>query len=230
MKFSIGNEKLGDNCLVVSRAVGDTCPSSCHFLNNGCYAQLTEKRFPNARNAGVMNAITDWQKIRSLIKTAINKSKSVRIHERGDWGNFDQLDLDYIQSWKRGIESVLSDNEKLPYIWCYTHFYDHILIDELGKYMTIYASIHNIKQFRLAKKEGFTRFAWCDTDDKFVRRGKKGNKNAPKFVKINKVKYFTCPEMRIGRDTGGVTCTGNKKTKSCNLCTKSLGNVLFLKH
>jgi uncharacterized beta-barrel protein YwiB (DUF1934 family) len=28
MKFSNGNEKLGDNCIVVSRPVGDTCPSS----------------------------------------------------------------------------------------------------------------------------------------------------------------------------------------------------------
>ena len=43
MKVANGNDKLGKGCLVVSRPVGDTCPSSCDFLGNGCYAEQTEK-------------------------------------------------------------------------------------------------------------------------------------------------------------------------------------------
>ena len=32
MQASKGNDKLGNGCLVVSRAVGDTCPPTCDFL------------------------------------------------------------------------------------------------------------------------------------------------------------------------------------------------------
>ena len=47
MKVANGNDKLGKGCLVVSRPVGDTCPSTCEFLGNGCYAEQTEKMYPN---------------------------------------------------------------------------------------------------------------------------------------------------------------------------------------
>jgi hypothetical protein len=43
MKTADGNDKLGKGCIVVSRPVGDTCPSDCDYLNNGCYAEHTEK-------------------------------------------------------------------------------------------------------------------------------------------------------------------------------------------
>ena len=37
MKTANGNDKLGkENCIVVSRAVGDTCPPDCDFLDILC--------------------------------------------------------------------------------------------------------------------------------------------------------------------------------------------------
>ena len=36
MKTAEGNDKLGKNCIVVSRPVGKTCPPSCVFLGGGC--------------------------------------------------------------------------------------------------------------------------------------------------------------------------------------------------
>ena len=47
MKTANGNDKLGkENCIVVSRPVGDTCPSDCDFLGNGCYAEDLENIYP----------------------------------------------------------------------------------------------------------------------------------------------------------------------------------------
>ena len=44
MKTAKGNDKLGkENCIVVSRPVGDTCPPSCEFLGSRCYAEQLKK-------------------------------------------------------------------------------------------------------------------------------------------------------------------------------------------
>ena len=66
-----GNEKLGSNCVVNSRAVGDTCPDSCHYLGNGCYAEAIEKRFPKSRDLGLRNVITDAGRLRAMILYSI---------------------------------------------------------------------------------------------------------------------------------------------------------------
>ena len=71
MKTAKGNDKLGkENCIVVSRPVGDTCPPSCEFLGNGCYAEQLEKIYPGVRPAGMQNLITEKNKIRAML---INK-------------------------------------------------------------------------------------------------------------------------------------------------------------
>jgi hypothetical protein len=66
MKVANGNDKLGKGCLVVSRPVGDTCPSSCAFLGNGCYAENTEKIYPGVRPAGMQNLITERGRVRAI--------------------------------------------------------------------------------------------------------------------------------------------------------------------
>ena len=73
-----GNEKLGEGAVVVSRAVGDSCPPSCAFLGNGCYAEGTEKIYKNTRAAGLVNMLSDVNLIRSMIMYAIKKDKDIR--------------------------------------------------------------------------------------------------------------------------------------------------------
>jgi hypothetical protein len=226
MIFAEGNSKLGSNCFVVSRPVGDTCPSSCHFLGNGCYAEHTEKRFPVARTAAAKNLITDKNKIRSLILLAISQNKSIRIHERGDFGKNDKIDLEYIDNWAWACQSVLDNGLELPKIWTYTHFIKKIIIKKLAKYIKVYASVHNEEDAKKAKKLGFI-VAYIDTNHKFMKKkGKKIKEGIPGFVEIAGEKTLVCPEQRKGRDL--TTCTGGK-TRACEWCLKGKP-VAFMEH
>ncbi len=227
MEFSQGNEKLGSGCFVVSRPVGDTCPSSCSFLGNGCYAEFTEKRFPSARNKGLRNVITEAGKIRSLLIEAVRQGKSIRWHERGDFGLDNSIDMEYIENIEEACLSLLKEDKPLPKMWVYTHFYDSRIITRLSSFITIYASVHDAADMAAAKAAGFEHFAWCDTDGKFPKKGKKPAADAPKLVILNGERFVTCPEMRKGRNS--VTCTGTKDTVACNMCTRG-NNVLFLQH
>jgi hypothetical protein len=234
MKVANGNDKLGKGCLVVSRPVGDTCPSTCDFLGAGCYAEQTEKMYPNVRPAGMMNLITERGRIRSMILDAMRQGKSIRWHERGDWFLNGELDLDYVANVTWACESILADGNSLPDMWFYTHIYDSRLV-ALEKYMKVYASVHNADHKYEAEAAGFKLFAWCDSDQAIAPKRPKRKAAAaawrqalPKLVVINDTKYVTCPEIRRGR--GVVTCTPTKGSVSCDLCVRGLANVLFPSH
>lgn len=234
MKVANGNDKLGKGCLVVSRPVGDTCPKSCAFLGNGCYAEQTEKMYPNVRPAGFQNLITERGRIRAMILDAIRQGKSIRWHERGDWFKDDNLDMEYIENVEWACESIVADGTKLPDMWFYTHIYNGRLV-QLSKYMNVYASIHNADDYKSAKSAGFTKFAWCDSDQKIAPKRPRSKAKAdawrkalPKLVVLEGEKYVTCPEIRRGR--GVVTCTPTKGSVSCDLCVRGLANVLFPSH
>jgi len=234
MKVANGNDKLGKGCLVVSRPVGDTCPNSCAFLGNGCYAEQTEKMYPNVRPAGMQNVITERGRIRAMILDAKRQGKSIRWHERGDWFLNGELDTNYVDNVVWACESILADGDSLPDMWFYTHTYDSRLVS-MGQYMNVYASIHNEKDYNDAKSAGFKRFAWCDSDQKIAPKRPRSKAKAaawrdslPKLVVLHGEKYVTCPEIRRGR--GVVTCTPTKGSVSCDLCVRGLANVLFPSH
>ena len=234
MKVANGNDKLGKGCLVVSRPVGDTCPPTCVYLGDGCYAEQTEKMYPNVRPAGMMNLITEKNRIRAMILEAIRKEKSIRWHERGDWFLNGELDLDYVENVTWACESILADGISLPDMWFYTHIYDSRLVS-FEKYMNVYASVHNNDDMIAAMAQGFKLFAWCDSDEKIAKKRPKRKaaaevwrKSLPKLVVLNDVKFITCPEIRRGR--GVVTCTPTEGSVDCNLCVKGLANVLFPSH
>jgi len=234
MKVANGNDKLGKGCLVVSRPVGDTCPDTCAFLHNGCYAEQTEKMYPGVRPAGMQNVITEKHRIRSMILDAIRQGKSIRWHERGDWFLNGELDLDYVANVTDACESILADGTKLPDMWFYTHIYDSRLVS-LEKYMNVYASIHNDEDMGAALAQGFKLFAWCDSDQKIAPKRPRNKAKAdawraalPKLVVLNGTKFVTCPEIKRGR--GVVTCTPTKGSVTCDLCVRGLANVLFPSH
>ena len=237
MQFSKGNEKLGDGCLVVSRAVGDTCPSACDFLGNGCYAENTENIFKNSRAVGLRNMITEKNLIRAMIVEAIKKEVAIRWHERGDFFKNGELDVEYVGNIVWACESLLSEGKELPEMWVYSHIYDSRIVNHLSKYMVVYASVHNSDHKEAASNAGFKYFAWCDTDNVYSPKKPRSKakveawrKALPKLAIIDNERYITCPEMRRGRQAGGVTCTGTKDSVECNLCVKGLANVLFLNH
>ena len=234
MKTADGNDKLGTGCIVVSRPVGDTCPSDCDYLNNGCYAGATENQYKNARVAGFANIITEKNKIRAMILDAIRRKRSIRWHERGDWFLDGKLDVEYVENVLWACRSIVKDGIQLPKMWFYTHIYDSALV-ELSEYMSVYASVHDDNDMNTAKAAGFTMFAWCDSDTKIAPKRPRGKvkadgwrKELPKFVILNNEKFLTCPEIRKGRTF--VTCTGNKHSNACDYCVNGRGNVLFPAH
>ena len=236
MKTANGNDKLGkENCIVVSRPVGDTCPSTCDFLGNGCYAEQTEKVYPGVRPAGMKNLITEKNRIRAMLVSAAAKGKDLRWHERGDFFINGKLDHEYVDNILWACESIVDAGGSLPTMWAYTHIYDSKLSQKLGKYIIIYASVHNDDDMAQAKAAGFTRFAWCDSDEKIAAKRPRGKVKAaawrnslPKLVVLGGEKFVTCPEIRRGR--GVVTCTKTKSSVNCQLCPKGLANVLFPSH
>ena len=232
-----GNDKLGDNCFVVSRPVGDSCPPSCEFLGNGCYAEATERIYKNARNAGLANMITEAGKIRSMILEASKKGKSIRWHERGDWYKDGKIDYDYIRNVAKACRSIVDQGRELPPMWFYTHIYSKFLVDALSPYCNVYASVHNIGQKRKAESKGFKLFAWCDTEHEYTEAKPRPTAKAkveawretvPKLVIIDDERFVTCPEIRRGR--GVVSCTESKGTVACNMCVHGRANVLFPDH
>ena len=237
-KFSKkGNSKLGEGCFVVSRPVGNSCPSECAFLGNGCYAEGTEKIFKNSRVSSLNNMITAKGKIRAMILQAAKKEKDIRWHERGDWFKDGELDVEYVDNVADACRSIVEDGKKLPTMWFYTHIYDNYLIQRLGEYCTIYASVHNLENKKTAEKAGFKLFAWCDTELEFAprkphatakKRVKEWQENLPKLVVIDNERFITCPEIRRGR--GVVTCTKSPNSIACKLCVDGKANVLFPNH
>ena len=250
MKTAEGNDKLGKNCIVVSRPVGDTCPPSCGFLGNGCYAEATENQYKNARVAGFVNLITERGKIRSMMIDAAKRDKSIRFHERGDFNRnvmdndsnivAEKFDDEYVANVTWACESIVNEGGTLPRMWFYTHIYNGRLA-HLSQYMSVYASVENPAQLQAAKAAGFTLFAWCDTAQAIAPKRPRGaakkaawQKALPGLVIIENERFITCPEIRKGRTF--VTCSGVKKkgddgyVKACDMCIDGGENVLFPAH
>jgi hypothetical protein len=181
--------------------------------------------------------ITEKNLIRAMIVEAIKKEVAIRWHERGDFFKNGELDCEYVDNIVWACESLLSEGKELPEMWVYSHIYDSRIVNQLSKYMVVYASVHNSDHKEAASNAGFKYFAWCDTDNVYSPKKPRGKakveawrKALPKLAIIDNERYITCPEMRRGRQVGGVTCTGTKDSVECNLCVKGLANVLFLNH
>lgn len=211
-----GNEKLGDKVSVFSRPVDETCPNSCEFLDNGCYAEKIEKRFPNATKAYKKNLkIADWQKLRSFLMDAKKKGNTVRLHQNGDFikttkRGYKIIDRKYINNLTKAYKSI---NDP-PQIFFYTHVYDK-QIAALGKLgFSCFASVGNAGDVKKAKKAGFKKFAWSTS----LRKGKDKNKI---FQVETGEKIIVCWEQ-----------IGTKKSCSdCGYCFKpELGSIAFLNH
>lgn len=93
--LSVGtNEKLGSKCAAYSRPVGPSCPDSCPFLGDGCYAEHIQTRWPNVRKVwsakayGFTTEQWQWwigQVSGELVEAGKKGLRAVRIHVGGDF-------------------------------------------------------------------------------------------------------------------------------------------------
>lgn len=219
MKYSQFNSKVG-NALIISRPTITTCPTSCYFAGNGCYAERSEKRFPNSRKFIENNIELSEEEILTLLKDVVKLKLPIRINANGDLGLNDKVDIKYINTWKK----ALSKSKYKPTIWLYTHFYSRH-ISSLSYYgVNVYASIHNKDDYKKAKRAGFKLYAYVSTD----RQKKGGSYEYPKYVETILGRTLVCPENRLGRDR--VTCAGTSTSTACNFCVHGRGNICFLSH
>lgn len=210
-----GNEKLGKNVFVVSRPVGLTCPSTCLFLHNGCYAERTEKQYKNTRISAEKNVIITADEVEEVVRDAYAKKKSIRIHERGDFGLNDQIDQAYVDAWYNGVKNVILK----PYIFTYTHFLDARIskLEDVG--ISVFASVHNDADVMKAKSAGFKHFAYITN----IKKKKGGLNDIDRYVELPVLgRTLVCPEQRIGRKR--VTCD------KCKVCIEGKQNIAFLQH
>lgn len=226
-----GNSKIGQ-AYITNRAVLDTCPSSCSFYEDGCYAEFTEKLYPNVRKHDLENtkfpAIKLWNLIRSMLIQAEKTGNDVRIHERGDFFKDGRLDKSYLNAYLKAFKSMKDSGKTIPKVWVYTHVFNKEIL-KLAEYgVQVYASVSTPAQLRKAKKAGFRLFAFADKFHKIMKRSKRHNPAELPRIEWEGEKFLVCPEQRVGRDK--ITCCGNKTSKACMWCVTGKGHVAFIDH
>jgi len=222
--FSEGNTKLG-KCIILSRAVGDTCSPDCPNYGKACYARATERRFADARRCGLENANVRTPQIVSLLGLARAKERAVRLHERGDFGNgrVQQIDKRYVGAIERGMQRL----GHAVRVWTYTHIYRRRLarLAKLG--LSIYASIHGRETLDKARAAGFTRFALQLPQRphkvKPQRRALPEYTGPQAFERFGE-RFIVCPAQYNVRGNALITC------ERCGICPDGRSSVAFLTH
>ncbi len=221
--YSKGNTKLG-KCLIISRAVGNTCSSDCPMMKD-CYAAFTEKRFSHVRRCGLQNAKVRTGEIKALLKFARQQNIPIRFHERGDFGNgkCQQIDKRYVRAVELGLQKFNGSVK----VWTYTHIYHERLaaLSNLG--LSIYASIHNNRDIEVATKAGFKLFATVIPERPHkVKAFLKPipEYSGPQTLTKYGLRWIVCPAQYM--KNGGTL----RKCVKCKICINGRSNVAFLRH
>ena len=83
----VSNKKTGT--VSTYRKVGDTCPSECQFLNNGCYAQKGHVAIQQRRHKTLKS---DLLSVLLAVSFASNLNIPVRLNVSGDFFLNDKVD------------------------------------------------------------------------------------------------------------------------------------------
>lgn len=148
------NMKLGERVMSTYRTVGVTCPSSCPFLNNGCYAQkyhteLSAKHAPT--DAEVFDA-TMTEKVMRFVNSKRMKAPSlVRFHTSGDIMLHDEVQTDYVEMLVKWAD-ILKNRLGIPVI-NYTHAWFLKGAERVKSFTR--ASVHHPDKARQAVDEGW---------------------------------------------------------------------------
>lgn len=116
----VGDANKKTNSPGTYRRVGKTCPTSCEFLESGCYAKAGRVALSHNRDQGDREAAVRSFMVGAV--SALRRNKLVRVHVSGDFGSNNKVDHEYVHSISEAAEE-LKRLAHVPYVaWGYTHF------------------------------------------------------------------------------------------------------------
>lgn len=132
--FGTGNRKIGSDTKALAgfyRKIGDTCPHSCPYLDNGCYGQvgrtlMQQRRAMNAANATIASFLAC-----AVLNHRFCEDWPSRLFVTGDLFKHNKVDRILVKGLKEASKAIqdLYGIEKAGY--GYTHGHDKALIQEL---------------------------------------------------------------------------------------------------
>lgn len=174
-----GNAKTG-KMAVTYRQVGETCPSTCPFLGNGCYAQHGNVNIWQARSEySNKDGISLFRFVMSLPDNYM-----LRHHVSGDVMLNDSVDWGYIE-WMNKSASARPDIVQ----FAYTHAWKQIGVSPF-RGVTVNASCETVEDVKLAKSLGYpATMVVKSTEER-------------KSWREDGIKFRVCPQQ-----TNGVKCS-----------------------
>lgn len=188
------------------RPVGDTCPTSCALLGNGCYAQKGNVNIHQNRAANNYHELD----------IAYGKGATmIRHHVSGDFYKDNTFDAEYFEfviAWHRANPRMHG--------YAYTHRIADVIAagytaDTLPSNFVLMASLNDGEEQDSAlldsiRAAGF-RYTRVVTGTKEALAGRRNGE-------------AVCPEQLSQRTNQKITCT------TCKLCTHGKTNVVFIRH
>jgi len=176
-------------------SIDATCPKSCPFMGEGCYAQIGmvgihtvrfNKKYHRARNPVTPEDVAREEA--GLIKKAICESKNIlplRLHVAGDsrTNKAAKLLTNSVKHWNQPV-------------WCYTHAWRNVHRESWGTKVSILASCESITDAKIAMNKGYAVAIVTPPHP------------SPKAYMEDGVKVIPCP----AQTHDNVTCV------SCKLC------------
>jgi len=133
----VGSQNKKTGTFSTMRKVGATCPVSCQYLNNGCYAQggnvgIHEKRAESASFSSALAATI-------AIVCGVKFGKMARLHVSGDFLLYgtDEIDAEYIYFISSVCKFLDMKGYNGPYCWTYTHINKKDIKDVLSRYLDL---------------------------------------------------------------------------------------------
>lgn len=115
-----GDSNKKTNAPGTYRQVGPTCPTTCKFLNNGCYAQGGPTAIQGNRSENELGI--QLRGVAKAIAWAIKTNRFARLHVSGDFYNSQgNLDQDYIDGVYSLFEFAQTISGRQNLGWSYTH-------------------------------------------------------------------------------------------------------------
>lgn len=186
------------------RMVGDTCPSSCKLLNNGCYAQKGKVLFHQKKAPADAN---DGAVLLEFIRGLTPKHK-LRHNVSGDLFVGDEPDEAYITALVQG------HSERPDVVgWGYTHGWKKLDATRLRlPNLVINASCDNLDDLRAAREAGWAQVIVLEKGE-----------HRRRLKLADDVDVVVCPQQTSG---GKIGCT------DCGLCWRGDRKfaIGFLRH
>lgn len=188
----VGNQNAKTGCLGTYRPVGDTCPDTCQFLDNGCYAQSGNVALHQRRaSLELRNSLNS-----AALALALGavKHEIVRLHVSGDFvtnsNGSKEIDIDYIL----GLIEICKFLNDSGFSGILGYTYTHIPKDQFQPYKDMLSDYISVMYSDYLGAGGAV--VWPHEDRNLIRQK-------------TDAKVYMCPSQRTD---------GEIKCKECKLC------------